>query len=649
MHSCSIKGEWEMSTSDKKIIFTHEEKCVGCNKCIYICPVQRSNKAYSIGDDNKVSVEEHSCIHCGNCIDICDHDARDYSDDTERFLEDLKRNKKISMIVAPAVRVNFSNYKKLLGFLKSLGVNFVYDVSLGADITTWAYLKAIKENNLKSVIAQPCPSIVNYAQKYKPDLLKFLAPIHSPMLCSAVYIKKYKNINDDLAFLSPCIAKYDEINDENTKGLVQYNVTFKKLEDYLNNNKIDYRRYEEYDFDDIDCDLGFLFSRPGGLKENVEKRFKDAWVRQIEGVEHAYHYLDEYSKRMQSNKDVPMLVDILNCVYGCNIGTATNKEASIDDIDIYFNKMKIEKSKNSKTLLGKNKDSIFNFFDKKLTLGDFTRRYSDLSNTNTIKNLSKKEYDEVFKQLYKTTEDDKKINCFSCGYGDCTKMVEAIFNDLNHKENCIYYNKSKVVEEHKAVEIKNDELNGILEEVNMLNEEKSRQYELLKQNIELITVSIQEVQHGNEETAANIEKITEEISAVNTNSTLLRENIYSVQDKLNAFSKATDEIVNISKQTNLLALNASIEAARVGEAGLGFAVVASEVKKLADNSQEVAKSTKNDEEIIINNIKEVLKNSNELDEMIIKVNEAVMNISAAIEEITAKGEEITATAEGLIQ
>ena len=79
-------------------------------------------------------------------------------------------------------------------------------------------------------------------------------------------MKKYAKISDDIAFLSPCIAKADEINDENTYGYVKYNVTFKKLSEYLEANHIDISQYEEYNFDDIGCNLGFLFSRPGGLK-----------------------------------------------------------------------------------------------------------------------------------------------------------------------------------------------------------------------------------------------------------------------------------------------------------------------------------------------------------------------------------------------
>ena len=124
------------------MIFTNNN-CIGCNKCIRSCPVLIAN----ISEDNKIDVNSEACIECGACFDNCKHNARDYEDDTEVFLNDLRKGKKYSVLVAPAFIANYpKDYKKIFGYLKSLGVLHIYPVSFGADITTWAYIKYIKEN-----------------------------------------------------------------------------------------------------------------------------------------------------------------------------------------------------------------------------------------------------------------------------------------------------------------------------------------------------------------------------------------------------------------------------------------------------------------------------------------------------------------------
>lgn len=77
----------------------------------------------------------------------------------------------------------------------------------------------------------------------------------------------------------------------------------------------------------------------------------------------------------------------------------------------------------------------------------------------------------------------------------------------------------------------------------------------------------------------------------------IRDSIYrsnQVIEALHSRSQQIDGILGVigtlASQTNLLALNASIEAARAGEAGRGFAVVAGEVGKLAEQSQNSARS-----------------------------------------------------------
>ena len=84
------------------MIFTNE-RCVGCNKCIRNCPVLTAN----VAEGDRINVDETMCIQCGACFDNCRHDARDFEDDTSEFLNELKKGRKFSVIVAPAFIANY--------------------------------------------------------------------------------------------------------------------------------------------------------------------------------------------------------------------------------------------------------------------------------------------------------------------------------------------------------------------------------------------------------------------------------------------------------------------------------------------------------------------------------------------------------------
>ena len=136
---------------------------------------------------SRINVDGNRCIACGACFDVCEHGAREYNDDTERFFADLKRGEKISILIAPAFKADYPReYEDVLGALKACGVNHMISVSFGADITTWAYINYIQKNNYLGGISQPCPAVVGYIEKYLPELLPKLFPVHSPMMCSAI-------------------------------------------------------------------------------------------------------------------------------------------------------------------------------------------------------------------------------------------------------------------------------------------------------------------------------------------------------------------------------------------------------------------------------------------------------------------------------
>ena len=220
------------------LVFTND-LCVGCNKCIRACSCMGACKTVEEEGNPRIEVDPLRCIACGACIDDCEHHAREFSDDTERFFEDLKKGVKISLLLAPAFKANYmSEYESVLGGLKKLGVNRIISVSFGADITTWGYLNYVQKNNFKGGISQPCPAVVGYIERGAPELLPKLFPVQSPMMCAAIYAKKEMGVSDKLAFISPCIAKKAEIDDPNNHGVVSYNVTFDHLMKYVRDHNV---------------------------------------------------------------------------------------------------------------------------------------------------------------------------------------------------------------------------------------------------------------------------------------------------------------------------------------------------------------------------------------------------------------------------
>ena len=630
------------------VITIDDTKCVNCHMCISACPVK-----YCIdGSGDTVSINHSMCIGCGNCIEACTHDARQIKDDFDEFMGALSRNEKIVAIAAPAVASNFpESYLRLNGYMISLGVSDVFDVSFGAELTVRSYLNYIKDAGPDMVIAQPCPAIVTYTEIYQPELLPYMAPAHSPMLHTVQLIRTFfpEYADYKVAVFSPCLAKKREFDET---GLGEYNVTYKSIHKHLEQNRISLSGFEEKPFATPLAERAVLFSTPGGLKQTVmrENGALDSAIRKIEGPEIIYGYLEKLPE-MLGRKMNPLVVDCLNCELGCNGGPGTlNQGKSPDEVEYYIEQRKLKtQTEYKKASIGKAnlRKKINKVVDKYWKPGIYGRSYVDRSDNYTVNTPNNDQLQQVYRSMHKYEEADF-YNCSACGYNSCERMATAIYNGLNKAENCHYYTHKTIELEHNAYEQISAKLHAEIEKSTNLASE-------IRTTIE----SVNEKSHGQyaslEESSASVEEMissigsaskiaTDRQSAVEGLVTTARKGELDLKETVNGIEEIARSVAdineminvinNVASSTNLLSINAAIEAAHAGDSGRGFSVVAEEIRKLAETTADNARTISTTLNTIVTGITEAATKSRSTGDRVAGIITEILDVADSLTQLT---------------
>ena len=433
-----------MDRYNKGVIFTND-KCIACNKCISNCSLIGANVSVVKDGIARMEIDSRKCNDCGKCINVCVHNAREYRDDTEAFFNDLKNGEKISVVLAPTFFALYGEKAAgIIGCLKSLGVDKVYDGAYGRELSAYLvadYIKKTRDLPAKDrqFISNACPALVTVIQKYHPFLLQKLIPVQPAPVCSAIYAHKYLGDTNKIAYLSTCVACKDEVDSENTFGNLNYNITFiKVMEKLAEYNLEDYKDKGSLDLKGMG--FGSLVSKGGDFSDLVAFFFpRIENIIALQGfsestMQSLYLFFDE-----ECASSHPVLTEVTACATSCLGGPGFNTK-DFDVKAVYANLNTIRNQVYQAHPDMENPDKLWKQVSaqfKYIRPEDFKRSYTDYS-CQKFK-VPKSSMDAIYAEMLKDTPQKQSINCRSCGYNSCQEMVRAIAFGYSRKESCIHY------------------------------------------------------------------------------------------------------------------------------------------------------------------------------------------------------------------
>ncbi len=298
------RGNWDRTSP----LVRQESKCIKCMRCIQVCDKIQNLHIWDIsGTGSRVSVDvsrnrtirEADCSFCGQCITHCPTGALRERDDTEEVLAALADPEITTVVqVAPAVRVAWAEQlgldastvstKKMVGALKRLGFDYVFDTNFAADLTIMEegseFVERFthREQYQWPMFTSCCPGWVRFLKSNYPEFTDNLSTAKSPQQMFGAVAKTYfaQKIGVDphkmkVISIMPCLAKKEEaalppLRDACGDPDVDIVLTTREFVRMVRSDHIQLEYLEEADFDSplgASTGAGTVFGATGGVMD----------------------------------------------------------------------------------------------------------------------------------------------------------------------------------------------------------------------------------------------------------------------------------------------------------------------------------------------------------------------------------------------
>jgi len=394
-------------------VYSEQAQCHDCYKCVRGCPV----KAIRVTVGHATVMPER-CIACGACVTACPSGAKVVRDDTALVVQLLENRPRVVVSLAPSFVSEFEGIEapQLIAALRKLGFLGVSETALGAQqVSAWV-ARELDSTEGRIMLSTACPVAVDLVQKYHPERVPNLAPVHSPLLAHAELLRAHLGPDIAVVFVGPCIAK--KLEAEAHPGLLEAVLTFEELRIWFVQEGIDPAALvptEEDRFLLGPAAEGALYPVEGGMAEatRINMRGSNTRFMTLSGLGPIQGALRELPEPKGRN----IFLELLACEGGCVCGPkASRREAVASRMQV------LDYAREEPGACPRTPEAPV----------------ASLYRPNPLVETAfgEEEILPVLERIGKRGPEDE-LNCGACGYDSCRELARAILDGRAEGRMCV--------------------------------------------------------------------------------------------------------------------------------------------------------------------------------------------------------------------